>query len=112
MPAVIGAEVEQLPLVLRVRGGVRDLHLHPADGIDRIPLAPAETLLVPRQPPEGGENDPEGDVEECRVVPVERRRGDRLKADRSAEDKASILPRPPLRRPHGSVFKPSDSCHF
>src|SRR5207253_4419615 len=34
---------------------------------------------------------------------LERRWGDRLKADRSAEDKTPILPRPPLQRPHGSV---------
>src|ERR1041385_199152 len=76
MPAVVGAEVERLAVVLRLRCGVRHLHLHPAHGIDGVARAAAKAPLVPSQPPEAGEHDEEDDVEVGGVVPVEARRRD------------------------------------
>jgi diguanylate cyclase (GGDEF)-like protein len=46
-----------------VRRGVRDLHLHPADGIDRVAGAAAQAPLVAREPPEAGEDEQEDKVQ-------------------------------------------------
>ena len=57
-------------VVGEVRGGVRGLDLHAADGVDCVARAAAEAFPVAVQPVEVAREGDEDDVEEGGVVPL------------------------------------------
>src|SRR5205807_7479248 len=65
------------------------LHLHTADGIERVACPTTETFAVAVEPVEKGEDTEEEDVEEGRVVPSEMVRDDVVRSSCGFESQAA-----------------------